>query len=62
VVGEEGEERPGEAEDRDDEEDEDVVGREHVVVVVALDEVREHAYRGDLYGTGWSVQFGLELR
>lgn len=47
MVGEEGEEGPGEGEDRDDEEDQDVGGREEVGVVVDGNEVGEHADCGD---------------
>lgn len=47
VVGEEGEDGPGEGEDGDDEEDEDGGGGESVGVVVFFDEPGEHADGGD---------------
>lgn len=48
VVGEEGEDGPGDGEDRDDEEDENGVGREGVGRHVRVDEPGEHAHDGDL--------------
>lgn len=47
VVGEDGEEGPGEGEDGDDEEDEDGGGGEGVGRVVPIDEPGEHADGGD---------------
>lgn len=49
VVGEEGGDGPGEREDGDDEEDEDVVGGEGVLRGVDVHEVGEHAHGGDLW-------------
>lgn len=49
VVGEEGEDGPGQGQDGHDEQDQNVVGRELVRVDVAVDKVGEHAHDGDLY-------------
>lgn len=50
VVGEEREEGPGQRQDGDDEEEEDVGGRELVGFEVLVDEPGEHAHYGDLEG------------
>ena len=49
MVGEEGCDGPGGAEDGDYEEDEDVIGGEGIGFRVDVDEVGEHAERGDLW-------------
>lgn len=53
VVGEEGEDGPGQGQDRHDEQDQNVVGRELVRVDVAVDKVGEHAHDGDLFFFGF---------
>ena len=50
MVGEEGCDGPGSAQDTDDEEDENVVGCQGVVAGVDVNEVCEHAEGGDLGG------------
>lgn len=50
VVAEEGADGPGESEDGDDEEEEDVGGRHDVGFEMQMDKVGEHAHDGDLAG------------
>jgi hypothetical protein len=49
VVREESCDRPGCAEDRDDEEDEDVIGRQGVLLAIHVHEVCEHTKGWDLF-------------
>lgn len=48
VVREQREERPGKAEHRNNEQDQDIVRRQKVAFDVAVDEVGQHAHSGDL--------------
>ena len=48
MVAEQGEDGPENGDHRDDEEDHDVVGCQLVVAHEAVDEVGQHAHRGDL--------------
>lgn len=47
VVGEEGEDGPCEGYHRDDEQNQNVVGRQLVCIDVAIDEIAQHAHDGD---------------
>ena len=48
VVAEEGEDRPGKSKHRDDEDDQNVVGRQEIVIDIAVHEPGQHAHGGNL--------------
>lgn len=61
AVREDGEEGPGQGEDRDDEEEEDVGRRKLVGGDVEVDEVGEHAHYWDLFGGAAWLGLGGEV-